>query len=168
MSNVKKGFLKAGSIIGVIASTFLIIFGIVFFSATSLISEQDIVDSYSSEPGYNYYPETDGSYTIEYLEDGEVYTITSEEIKMMTNVVKAVLIVLGFCCLGYAVALLVMSILVLKNANRDLAKKGQIITLLVLSALMGSVLPMAFMIVALCIKDKKPTLENINEFTIEQ
>ena len=51
----------------------------------------------------------------------------------------------------------------MKDVKKNISSKKHIITLLVFSILSNSTLTMAFMIVALCIKDKKVTLENINE-----
>lgn len=168
MSGTKKGFLKAGSILGIVVASLLMLASVVVFSSIAMVSEEFILDSYSLEPNYNYYEEADGSYWIEYTEDGQEITVSDEEIEIVTDLARTTMIVIGAIFLGFAVAMLVMSIIVLKGANREQSKKGAIITLLVLSALIGNVLIMAFMIVALCLKDKKPTLENINEFTIEQ
>lgn len=168
MSATKKGFLKAGAILGIVVSSIMALFGMIMFSSMDIVTEDMVKNSYSIEQNYALYEDVDGSYTIEYTdEEGQTIVVSQEEVQLVVKVSKIVLLVIGLLIVGYSVAVMVVSILILKKVNKEVNPKGLTITLLVLSALMGSVLIMVFMIVALCLKDKKPTLENIDEFIIE-
>lgn len=168
MSATKKGFLKAGAILGIVFSSIMALFGIIMFSSMDIVTEDMVKNSYSIEQNYTLYEDVDGSYTIEYTdEEGQTIVVSQEEVQLVVKVSKIVLLVIGLIIVGYSVAVMAVSILILKKVNKEVNPKGLTITLLVLSALMSSVLIVSFMIVALCLKDKKPTLENIDEFIIE-
>lgn len=166
MNSTKRGFLKAGAILGIIAAAFSILSGLGMFSVDGVVTEDIIKEIYSTETGYKL-TETNEGYTIEFTEDGETVTITSEQIQNVLEIAKVVMIVLGVIIIGVSVAMLVISILILKRLKNRTVHKGLIITLLVLGALMSSLLIVGFMIVALCIKDKVATLENIEEIAKE-
>ena len=166
MNTTKRGFLKAGAILGIIAAAFSILSGLGMFSVDGVVTEDIIKEIYSTEMGYKL-TETNEGYTIEFTEDGETVTITSEQIQNVLEIAKVVMIVLGVIIIGVSVAMLTISILILKRLKNRTVHKGLIITLLVLGALMSSLLIVGFMIVALCIKDKVATLENIEEIAKE-
>lgn len=174
MTSTKKGFLKAGSILSIIASVSMALTGMVFLGISSLINEKFILKTYETETGYAYFEDTDGDYYIEYYEDeddivlGEKVRVTEDEIELIVEVSKAISLMLAVFILGLAISQFVISILILNKMSKDKSSKGLIIALLVLSIITGSMLTAAFMIVALCLKDKKqPTLENINEIAAE-
>lgn len=166
MNSTKRGFLKAGAILGIIAASFSILSGLGMFSVDGVVTEDIIKEIYSTETGYKL-TETNEGYTIEFTEDGETVTITSEQIQNVLEIAKVVMIVLGVIIIGVSVAMLTISILILKRLKNRTVHKGLIITLLVLGALMSSVLIVGFMIAALCIKDKVATLSNIEEIAQE-
>lgn len=172
MTKTKKGFLKAGSIISIIAAVLSALMSFIFIAAANMIDEKFILETYETEIGYTYVEESDGGYYIEYYEDEDdlhATTVTDDEIQLIVTASKTILIVLTVFVLGLSVAEFVIAILILNKLSKNESKKGLIITLLVLSILSGTMLTTAFMIVALCLKDKpKATLENINEIAIEQ
>ena len=170
MTKTKKVFLKAGSILAIVSSIFMALLGFIFIPSAALISEDFIIDTYTTEIGYTKYIAEDGSYYIEYYEDEEDYAlgikqkVTEEDIELIATVSKTLLIVAAVLCIGFGIAEFVIGLLLLIKTNKDKTSKPLIITLLVFSVLTGSMLILAFMIVALCLKDKpKVTLENVNE-----
>jgi len=174
MTSTKKGFLKAGGILAIIASVSIALFGMSFFGISNMLNEKLILETYKTESGYAYFEDADGNYYIEYYEDeediltGEKMRVTEDEIELAVQFGKAILTVLAIFILGLAIAQFIISILVLNKMSKDKSSKGLIIALLVLSIITGSMLTSAFMIVALCLKDKKqPTLENISEIAAE-
>lgn len=171
MSSTKKGFIKAGSILAIVASSFVILFSFIFVLAGFSVNEDFVIETYKTEPGYQYVEELDGGYYIEYNEsEGSGWvtqTVTDDEIQLIVTVTRVILFTISAFCLGLAVAEMVISIIMLNKLKNNESKKGLIITLLVLSLLVGGIITTSFMIVALCLKDKKPTLENINEIASE-
>lgn len=171
MTATKKGFLRAGGVLAVIASVFLALMGFILVGATAIIDEDFIIDTYKTEDGFAYVEEAEGGYHIEYLEDEDDLlpkTVKDDEIQLIAKVSKIVLAVMAVFIGGLAIAQLIFAILILSKLSKEQSSKKLIITLLVLSILTGSMLTAAFMIVALCLKDKKPTLQNINEIAAEQ
>lgn len=171
MTETKKNFIKTGSILAVIASIFIALFGFVMIPVACLIDEDFVIATYKSEPGYAYHEELDGGYYIEYtdVEDGivQVYKVTDEDIKLVATVGRVMSILIATFCIGLGVAEFVLAVLIMNKLAKNKQNKGLIIAMLVISGLTGSVVTFAFMIVALCLKDKKPTLENINEIAMQ-
>lgn len=172
MSTNKKGFIKAGSVLAIVSGAFIIMFSFILLLAGFAIDEQFVIDTYKTEPGYQYVEEADGGYHIEYndVEDGIllVETVTDDEIQLIVTVSKVMLFTITAFCFGLSVAEIVIASIMLNKLKKNESKKSLIITMLVLSVLVGGILTTAFMIVALCLKDKKPTLENINEIATER
>lgn len=175
MTTTKKGFLKAGSIISIIAAVLSALMSFIFISAATMIDEKFIIETYENEAGYAYFEDADGSYYIEYYEDeddvilGVKQKVTDDEIQLIATASKTILIVLTVFVLGLSIAEFIIAILILNKLSKNESKKGLIIALLVLSIISGTMITSAFMIVALCLKDKpKATLENINEIATEQ
>ena len=168
----KRGFLKAGSVLAIISAVFMLMTGGVLMSSVALVNEDFILDTYTEEIGYTRYIDADGSYYIEYFEDEDdlqPQRVEDDEIRLIAKITKVVLIVLSVVTIGLAVAQFVFAILISKNLKKDKSSKKQIITMLVLSILTSTTITAAFMIVALCLKDKpKATLENINEIAENQ
>ena len=175
MTTTKKGFLKAGSIIAIISAVLSALLSFVFIFSATMIDEKFILETYETELGYTYVEEADGSYYIEYYEDeddvmyGQKVKVTEDEIELIATISKALLIALSVFVVGLSAAQFIFAILILNKMGKDKSSKAQIITLLVLSIITGTMLTTAFMIVALCLKDKpKATLENVTEIAAEQ
>ena len=103
---------------------------------------------------------------IEYFEDEDDLRPTivqDDEILLTAKIAKGAIIAMSVITIGIAIVQYIFGSKILKDVKKNIASKKHIITLLVFSILSNSTLTMAFMIVALCIKDKKVTLENINE-----
>lgn len=171
MTSTKKGFLKAGAIISIVTAVLSALMSFVFISAATMINEQFILETYETEIGYTYHEDIDGSYYIEYYEDEDdllPQTVTEEDIELIATASKTILIVMTVFVLGLSIAEFIFAILILNKLSKNESRKGQIITLLVLSAISGTIVTTAFMIVALCLKDKpKVTLENVTEIANE-
>ena len=171
MTSTKKGFLRAGGILALIASIFMALMGLIFVGAAAVVSEDFIIEMYETEVGFTKIEEADGGYYIEYFEDDDDLRPTivkDDEIQLIAKVSKTILAVMAVFIVGLAIAQFIFAILILSKLSKDKSSKKQIITLLVLSILTCTMLTAAFMIVALCLKDKKqPTLENINEIAAQ-
>ncbi len=167
MNRTKKGFLTAGGIISIVLASLCLLEGLVMFTGKTLVTEDFVKEMFNSDSSYTYFEDdltTDevGDYYFEYTEQGTVYKITKAEIKGIVNIASTILTVVCVILIALAVANLIFAIFVLKGSHRNNCKKGFIITLLVLSVLSGNLLTMAFMIVALCIKDT-PQIEHLED-----
>ena len=166
MNPTKRSFLKAGAIIAIISAVFMLFTGIGFATSVSLINEELILDTITYETDYQKFKNADGSYYIEYFEDEDdlrPQTLTQKDIQDIVKIAKVALIVIAGVIVAVSIVQFIFGSKILKNLKKDISKKSHIITLLVFSILTETILTTAFMIVALCIKDKKVTLENINE-----
>ena len=166
MNPTKRSFLKAGAILAIISAVFMVFTGVSMFSLANSINEEFVLEMYKMEYQYTKVPELYGGYHIEYFEDEDDLRptiIEDDEILLTAKIAKGAIIAMSVIIIGIAVVQYIFGTKILKNLKNNLARKKQIITLLVFSILSNSTLTMAFMIVALCIKDKKVTLENINE-----
>ena len=166
MNPTKRSFLKAGAILAIISAVFMVFTGISMFTLSSSVNEKFILEMYEMEYQYVKVPELDGGYHIEYFEDEDDLRPTivqDDEIILTAKIAKGAIIVLSVITIGIAVVQYIFGSKILKDVKKNISSKKHIITLLVFSILSNSTLTMAFMIVALCIKDKKVTLENINE-----
>ena len=166
MNPTKRSFLKAGAILAIISAVFMVFTGISMFTLSSSVDEKFILEMYEMEYQYVKVPELDGGYHIEYFEDEDDLRPTiveDDEIIMTAKIAKGAIIAMSVITIGIAVVQYIFGSKILKDVKKNIASKKHIITLLVFSILSNSTLTMAFMIVALCIKDKKITLENINE-----
>ena len=166
MNPTKRSFLKAGAILAIISAVFMVFTGISMFTLSNSVNEKFILEMYEMEYQYVKVPELDGGYHIEFFEDEDDLRPTivqDDEIIMTAKIAKGAIIILSVITFGIAVVQYIFGNKILRNVKKNIASKKQIITLLVFSILSNSTLTMAFMIVALCIKDKKVTLENINE-----
>ena len=166
MNSTKRSFLKAGAILAIISAVFMVLTGVSMFSIANSINEEFVLEMYKMEYQYTKVTELDGGYHIEFFEDEDDLRPTiveDDEIIMTAKIAKGAVIALSVIIVGIAVVQYIFGNKILRNVKKNIASKKQIITLLVFSILSNSTLTMAFMIVALCIKDKKVTLENINE-----
>lgn len=169
MNGTKKGLLVAGSILGIVLSVIMIFSSFVLVAANRLVNEELIVNTYLQDT--TIYAEKieleNGQYVIQYEEEGEILQISKQDIQTMVKISKFIINVLSISLLGFSVAMFVLSILILNNASKGKSKKGLIIALIVVSALSSNLVAMGLLIAALCIKDKKPTLENIDQIANE-
>jgi len=166
MNPTKRSFLKAGAILAIISAVFMVFTGISIFTLSSSVNEKFILEMYEMEYQYVKVPELDGGYHIEYFEDEDDLRPTivqDDEILLTAKIAKGAIIAMSVITIGIAIVQYIFGSKILKDVKKNIASKKHIITLLVFSILSNSTLTMAFMIVALCIKDKKVTLENINE-----
>ena len=166
MNPTKRSFLKAGAILAIISAVFMVFTGISMFTLSSSVDEKFILEMYEMEYQYVKVPELDGGYHIEYFEDEDDLRPTivqDDEILLTAKIAKGAIIAMSVITIGIAIVQYIFGSKILKDVKKNIASKKHIITLLVFSILSNSTLTMAFMIVALCIKDKKVTLENINE-----
>jgi len=166
MNPTKRSFLKAGAILAIISAVFMVFTGISIFTLSSSVDEKFILEMYEMEYQYVKVPELDGGYHIEYFEDEDDLRPTivqDDEILLTAKIAKGAIIAMSVITIGIAIVQYIFGSKILKDVKKNIASKKHIITLLVFSILSNSTLTMAFMIVALCIKDKKVTLENINE-----
>ena len=157
MTKTKSGFLKAGAILGIIWAGFFAIFGMTLFTIQGELSHKYIIEDIMEykKTEYDTINNFDGSITYKLTKDGETRTIESEKLDEIIELSKKVLTVGGIYVLAFSVASLALSILVLVNSEKEKANKGLIISLLCVSVFSANILTLAFMIVALCLKDKK-------------
>lgn len=168
MNKTKKGFLSAASIITIVASGLAILMSIILFLAGSMCSEKTIVESYKASDEYVYHEEADGSYYFVEIDEDTLkeIRISEDEIELIAKVSSALLYVGAVLVLGFAVAKLILAIKILMNNNRNKFGMGTTISLLVLSVLSASIVESAFLIVTLCLKDKKANIDNNEETQI--
>ncbi len=147
MTDTKKSFLTAGAILGIVEASVMILTGIIMFCCIGLVDEQFIT-------------------TMLEAEKEATVALTSSEMSFAITAMRVAFVAMGTFIMAMSAAMLVFSILVLKNKNKGIYKKGFVITLLVLSVINGNILTAAFMIVTLCLKDK--TAAEIVEENIQQ
>ena len=128
MNKTKKGFLIAGGILAIIGAVFAIITG---FSIAGLTIE-------SIREGL--------------LENAMYYT--EEEFESYVALVYNLVQIVGYLTIVLSIINLVLGLLILVRTSNETITKKIIITELVFAILGGGMLTMAFMIAALCIKDK--------------
>lgn len=170
MNKTKKGFLTAGSIIAIVAACFGILVSILLFSFGVGLKEKHIVEIYKMDESAEYHENADGSYYIIDIDEetGEETILKESEIEIIVKIAKGFLIFASFVEVGLDIAIMIIAIKLLKATNKKEEKKGLTIALLVLSALTGEILTLAFMIVALCLKNKqKPVISDYQQITIE-
>lgn len=138
MNKTRKSFMVAGAIISFVLAGILI------------ISSLCIIGIY-------------GSITADMLReilalDPTLTNMAEEEIIALVGIVKAIAIMMGIYILALSIATIPVGVRVIKNTANN--NKGAIIALLVLSIFTANILTFAFMIVALCLKNK-PAVETV-------
>ncbi len=164
MTRTKKGFLKAGAIIGIVAAALIGILGMICFAGQTIVDRDFVVQTTFNckENEYTTIENFDGSFTYKYVNENGITTeLSSKDVDTIVSMAKSLLTTTGVYGVAMAIASVVFSILVLINACTEKCKNGYIITLLVLSLLTCNVLTAAFMIVALCLKDKQKQQEDV-------
>lgn len=170
MNQTKKNFLKAGSIIAIVSAVFMLFTGISFVSSVGVVNEELILNTITYETDYQKFENADGSYYIEYFEDEDdlrPQRLEQKDIQDIVKIAKVALIVISVVIFAVSIVQFIFGVKILMNLKKEIGKKSHIITLLVFSILTDTILTTAFMIVALCIKDKKVTLENINDIAAQ-
>lgn len=164
MSKTKRGFLKAGAIIGIVAAALIAVFGLICFMGQSIVTREFVVQATfkCKENEYTTIENFDGSFTYKFVnENGIVEELTSADADTVASLAKAVLTTMGVYCIAMSIASVVISVFVLLNASNDKCKIGYVIALLVLSLLTCNFITAAFMIVALCLKNNKSKDEDV-------
>lgn len=138
MNKTRKSFMVAGAIISFVLAGILI------------ISSLCIIGIY-------------GSITADMLReilalDPTLTNMAEEEIIALVGIVKVIAIMMGIYILALSIATIPVGVRVIKNTANN--NKGAIIALLVLSIFTANILTFAFMIVALCLKNK-PVVETV-------
>lgn len=157
MTKTKKGFLKAGAILGIIIAALVGVWGMICFAGQSIVTRDLVVQTYLECEKNEYTPieNFDGSITYKVVKDGQIKEISSADADALVSMTKAIITAMGIYSVALAIASVVISILVLINACTDKCKYGYVITLLILSLLSFNLITAAFMIVVLCLKNKQ-------------
>lgn len=132
MNGTKKAFLLAGSILGIVEAASLIMMALSLFSMLGTIDVE----------------------TVRLILEEEAILFTDIELAQIAELSNTIIALMSAYILGISVSMLVLSIVVLNQRNKGVSKKGCIIALLVISILSANIITAAFMIVALCFKDK--------------
>ena len=132
MNSTKKAFLLAGSILGIVEAASLMLLALSLFFMFGTIDIE----------------------TVRLILEEEAILLSDIELAQIAEISNMLIVVMAAYILGISVSMLVLSIVVLKQRNKGVSRKGCIIALLVISILCANVLTAAFMIVALCLKDK--------------
>ena len=156
MTTTKKGFLKAGTIIGIISACLGMIFSIFLLVVGTKLQEKHIVEIYKLDTDCQYFENEDGSYYFKDidLELGEEEIIDEKDIEISTKIIKNMLIVASCADFVLSFILLILSSKLLSKTKNDVYSKNLTISMIVLSAITGEIIVMALMIVALCLKNK--------------
>ena len=167
MDTTKKGIIKAGAIIAIVIAVLTLISGAsIFGTAGEIITENSIVEIIKQEEGYTYVEDGE-SYFIEYEEDGVAVRITKDDLLVTVKLVRRVVNVFLIISLVLAGVCILVANSLLKSAEQGKRCTGKIIALMIMSIFLGNMATFVLMIVALCIKDKKITLENVNDYYVE-
>lgn len=169
MSKTKKGFLIAGAIITLLSCVVMLLSSKIFDMAKDFINEDFIIKSYEEE-GYQKITNPDGSYVLQ-LEDEITYektNVTEDEVQLIIKGSYVVIDTVKFSLLAFSVISGILAVCILVQTSKEKSKKGTIVALLVISALTFNYITMAFMIVALCIKNKPKVVIESNDDIVLQ
>ncbi len=163
MSSTKKGFMRAGSIISIVLAVIFVLGGLITFGSDSFINKELVLGIYRADT-INYREiEDENGISFEYI--GSDITmkgtiITEDDINLVVTFAKNILKFVSWSLIILAVLNMVFAIMVLNVASKGSNNIGSIITLLIISVVSMNMITMAFMIVALCLKNKAPEVEN--------
>lgn len=132
MNKTRKTFMLTGAILSIVEAGVLILVGLILFGASNMVTTGMVSEIIASDP------------TI-----GEV---AEEELQAMVQLIQMMFNVMAFYVVALAVATIPVAVKVMKNTGNN--NKGAIIALLVLSIFTENIITFAFMIVALCLKNK--------------
>ena len=133
--------------------------------SNTIFEEATVIETLKQDTSYTYVELSGDEYYFEYEEDGAIVRLTETDIMLVINMFKTILNTVAFIIMALAGINLLIAILLLVDVGKNKNCTGKIITLLVMSILIGNIITTVLMIVALTMQDKKPTLENINEYT---
>lgn len=156
MSKTKKGFLNAGAIISIVLAVVFILLGVVFLGANSFINKNFVVEAYKADPEYRDISEGE-EIKFEYVGTDQTLVgtvITGEDIEIVVTLVQNVVKFFAWILIILAVLNIVLPVLVFGVVNKESDGIGSIIGLLIVSVLSFNFITMAFMITALCLKNK--------------
>lgn len=150
MTKTKKGLLTAGSIIGIASAVLSLILAVILSFSTFFITEKFILDLYKDEvSNYTYIQQSDDDYMITFDEDGVKYELTDDDIEDVVKIVRGIVAGFSFAIIGLHIALLVLSIMLLKATNKDKDRKGITIALLVLFLISENIIAAGLIIASL-------------------
>ena len=161
MTKTKSGFLKAGSIIAIVAAAFIAMLGLTSIASQKLVSRELVAASAFeiSIDDLEIIDNADGSVIYKNPANGQ--KLESEEVDLIVDLTKKVLVAVGVYSIAMSIASFVIAVLNLVKVNQEKSKTGLIVTQLVLSIFTANVLTFAFMIVALCLKDNNNNEESV-------
>ncbi len=132
MNKTKKGLMRAGGILAIVFAGILIFAAIIYLTSSSILNVTDLfTEAELTEMGY-----------------------TTADLQLVTDMLRKVVIFIGIMSLILAALDLVFGIRVILDAKHLSNRKHNIITLLVVNAISGSLIVVGFMIAALCMKFK--------------
>ena len=144
MNKTRKNFMLAGSIVSLVYAGVLILMALILFGTSNMITSEFVNEIIAQDPS---------------LSD-----IAEEQIQAMVELIKMMFNVMSFYIIALAVATIPVAIKVMKNTGNN--NKGAIIALLVLSIFTANNITFAFMIVALCLKNKPVEVVEAPEETV--
>ena len=144
MNKTRKTFMLTGAILSIVEAGVLILVGLILFGASNMVTTGMVSEIIASDP------------TI-----GEV---AEEELQAMVQLIQMMFNVMAFYVVALAIATIPVAVKVMKNTGNN--NKGAIIALLVLSIFTENIITFAFMIVALCLKNKPVEVVEAPEETV--
>lgn len=170
MNTTRRAFLNAGSIIAIIVAVVFTLLAIISIVVAPIVTADNLAEVYEKDTASykTYYVNGDKAegydYFVELNDRGEETRtiIYIEDLDDLAKITQTFLKSVGWVTLVLSVASFIVSIFVMKEANRLTNHIAPIITLLVLSLCLGNLVTFAFMIVGLCLKNK-PIMEIVNE-----
>ena len=167
MTKTRKGFLKAGAIIGIISAILGMLFSFLMFAVGKSITEEKVVEWLKTSEEFTYVEENNSYYFIGTDENGITVTLDEEATELTTKVIKYALIISAGIDFAVSIPFLILSIKLLSKTNKGVYSKRLTVSTLVLSAIFGELIVLAFMIIAMCSKNKNTGLENYEQITIQ-
>ena len=167
MTKTRKGFLKAGAIIGIISAILGMLFSFLMFAVGKSITEEKVVEWLKTSEEFTYVEENNSYYFIGTDENGTTVTLDEEATELTTKVIKYALMISAGIDFAVSIPFLILSIKLLSKTNKGVYSKRLTVSTLVLSAIFGELIVLAFMIIAMCSKNKNTGLENYEQITIQ-
>lgn len=144
MNKTRKTFMLAGSIVSLVYAGVLILMALILFGTSNMITSEFVNEIIAQDPSLS--------------------NIAEEQIQAMVELIKMMFNVMSFYIIALAIATIPVAIKVMKNTGNN--NKGAIIALLVLSIFTANNITFAFMIVALCLKNKPVEVVEAPEETV--
>ena len=144
MNKTRKTFMLAGSIVSLVYAGVLILMALILFGTSNMITSEFVNEIIAQDPS---------------LSD-----IAEEQIQAMVELIKMMFNLMSFYIIALAIATIPVAVKVMKNTGNN--NKGAIIALLVLSIFTENIITFAFMIVALCLKNKPVEVVEAPEETV--